>query len=164
MYVCMYGLQFYVLILKDDTWYMKGCRRNNCMVIISVADEDKPWMIYFQESDGWYFIGFAITLDMRLACEQITLVKWIDEPPLYQQQQSPVELSCSLNSCSRWCIETDSCQAISWEPSRCIEVNNNNSGVAVITPVFVVPKDRVIPGRPPRVHFTDIDKFYLRYW
>ena len=94
------------------------------------------------------FYIFIITLDIRLACEQITLVKRVDEPPVYQQQQSPVELSCSLNSCSRWCIETGSCQAISWEPNRCIEVNTNKSGVAVITPIFVVPKDRVIPGRP----------------
>ena len=90
---------------------------------------------------------FIVSFRLSLTCDQIITSKRTYGPPLYQTQQSSVDASGNLLSCSRWCVETDSCQAISWEPSRCIQVDNGNSGVVVNTSVYVVPKDRGIPGK-----------------
>ena len=98
---------------------------------------------------------FVLSFGLGFTCDQIILSKRTDGPPLYQTQQYSVDASGSLLSCSRWCVETDSCEAISWEPSRCIQVDNNeNSGAVVNTSVYVVPKAREIPGKRFMIYCT----------
>ena len=96
---------------------------------------------------SWTLFILPALLGISLTCHQIMLFTRTDGPPVYEEQLSPAKQTTNLDLCSRWCVESGNCEAVSWEPGYCAQVGPNNIGGSVVnTMVYLVPKDHTISG------------------
>ena len=90
---------------------------------------------------------WSVSSGISLTCDQILVIKRTEGPQLYEEQRTQALHSGNLNLCSRWCIERENCEAVSWESGYCAQVGPSDIRGAVNMPVYLVPKNRAILGK-----------------
>ena len=69
------------------------------------------------------YILVAIILFMNTivceSCDSLYLNKWTGTCPTFWDIPAPGNVSKSLSTCARWCIENPSCMMLSWSPGLC---------------------------------------------